>query len=54
MSPCCGFIIGYAVVRIAKKGSETMLHRGFTESANIWKATKLTENANSQEAVAIH
>jgi len=28
MSQHCAFIIGHAVVRVAKKGSETILHRG--------------------------
>jgi len=44
--PCCS--------QDGWKGSETILHRGLTESANIQKATKLTENANSQKAIAIH
>jgi len=54
MSQRCVFIIGHAVVRIAEKGSETILHRGATESANIRKTTKFTENANSPKAMAVH
>jgi len=43
------------VVRITKKGSITILHRGLTESIkNILKTIKLTESANSRKATAIH
>jgi len=55
MSQRCVFIIGHVVVRIAKKGSETILHRGVLQKAqNIRKKKKFTKNANSQKAVAIH
>jgi len=43
--------------RIAKKRSETILHRGLTESEeNMLKTFKLpeTESANSGKATAIH
>jgi len=45
MSQCSVFIIGYVLVKIAKKGSKITLHKG---------TTKLTESANIQKAMAIH
>ena len=43
------------LVRMAEKGSKTILHRGFTESIkNILKTIKLTENTDIQKAMAIH
>ena len=37
------------LVRMAEKGSKTILHRGFTESIkNILKTIKLTENRHSE------
>ena len=43
------------LVRIAEKGSKTILHRGFTESIkNILKTVKLTENPDIQKVMAIH
>ena len=38
------------LVRMAEKGSKTILHRGFTESIkNILKTIKLTENTDIQK-----
>jgi len=43
------------LVRMAEKGSKTILHRGFTESTkNILKTIKLTENTDIRKAMAIH
>ena len=43
------------LVRIAEKGSKTVLHRGFIESIkNILKMIKLTENTDIQKAIAMH
>ena len=43
------------LVRMAQKGSKTILHRGFTESIkNIPKTIKLTENTDIRKAMAIH
>jgi len=43
------------LVRIAEKGSKTILHRGFTESIkNILKTLKLTENTDIWKVMAIH
>ena len=43
------------LVRIAGKGSKTILHRGFTESIkNILKTIKLTEDTDIRKAMAIH
>jgi len=43
------------LVRMAEKGSKTMLHRGFTERIkNILKTMKLTENTDIRKAMAIH
>jgi len=43
------------LVRIVKKGSKTVLHRGLTESIkNILKTIKPTDNANIRKAIAIH
>ena len=43
------------LVRIAEKGSKTILHRGFTESIkNILKTVTLTENTDIQKVMAIH
>jgi len=39
------FIIRHAVVRIAKKGCERILHKG---------TTKLMKSANIRKAIAIH
>jgi len=42
------------LVRMAEKGSKTILHRGFTESIkNILKTIKLTENTDNRKAMAI-
>jgi len=54
MSQCCGFIIRHAAVWIAKQGSEIILHKGLTESANTGNATKFTESASSGKAIAIN
>ena len=41
------------LVRMAEKGSKTILHRGFTESTkNILKTMELTENTDIQKAIA--
>ena len=43
------------LVRIAEKGSKTVLHRCFTESIkNILQTVKLTEYTDIQKAMAIH
>jgi len=43
------------LIRIAEKGSKTVLHRGFTESIkNMLKTIKLTENTDIRKAMAIH
>jgi len=42
MSQRCVFIIGHAVVRIAKKVSETVQHRGLTESAKHAESNKVS------------
>jgi len=42
------------LIRIAKKGSKTIPHRGLTESINILKTLKLTENTSIWKAVALH
>jgi len=43
------------LVRIAEKGSKTILHRGFTESIkNMPKTIKLTENTDIRKAMATH
>jgi len=43
------------LVRVAEKGSKTILHRGFTKSIkSILKTMKLTENTDIQKAMAIH
>jgi len=52
MSQCCVVIIGHVVVRIAKKGTKTIIQ--LLGSGNFCKPTKLTENANSWKAIAVH
>jgi len=43
------------LVRMAEKGSKTILHRGFTERLkNMLKTIKLTENTDIWKAMAIH
>jgi len=43
------------LVRMAEKGSKTILHGGFTEGMKkIPKAITLTENTNIRKAMAIH
>ena len=43
------------LVRMAEKGSKTILHRGFTERLkNMVKTIKLTENTDIWKAMAIH
>jgi len=50
MSLCCVFIIGHAVLKIdSQKGEQNNCPGGF----NVRKATKLTENTNSQKAIDI-
>jgi len=43
------------LVRMTEKESETILHRGFSESIkNILETIKLTENTDIRKAMAIH
>jgi len=43
------------LVRMAEKGSKTILHRAFTESIkSMLKTIKLTENTDFRKAMAIH
>jgi len=42
-------------VRMAEKGSKTILHRGFAESIkNMLKTIKFTENTSSRKVIAKH
>jgi len=42
------------LVRMAEKGSKTILHRGFTENIKrILKTTKLKENTDIRKPMAI-